>query len=540
MMKIFSVLLLVAFALAIVNGYTEINETSLKLLKSIVREHRAFLDIPYEDVIRFMALEKAADDNASDSGNENDNEGEAPSILDSSSRIDDVIDDVVEEVLAKEKEKEKDSVSSKSKSKRKRGFVGLPAGSGHQKGKCDKVLSAQSNLEWIHGSTNMTTGAMTLIYFLSQDCTSCHEVAIKINNIYKEWRHRGLNVVAIHSSPKGFAATHEDTESLLQFVKEEGIEFAIANLPAKNGQQPMLRSGLPDWKKAARIPTTKGSFYNYLYDEMEYVVPLAIIYKNCVPLMADPLDGYHIMALDRSIAASQDMMLWPYGQLYDDEVQHATFEDAASSHGVAPEELELEWESEGDGSVDPYAKMKPKQPDHIAGGTTGGDVGSSSPRSTTIKRGRRRKTTSSRRTSIGSSSDHNQAESSSRGRMSASEGERQRRSQKNDPRDDESAIIHGLDDSDSDSDNDNDTDNDSTEEDMASKILNGDVDIDNDNDNGSGSGSDQRLSGAARRKSRLAASRAEMGDDSEDDIDFTSSRRQRRSGGLKRRRGGVR
>ena len=55
--------------------------------------------------------------------------------------------------------------------------------------------------EWIQGNeTTMTTGSMTLMFFISHSCHICHDVAIKFNVLYKEYRHRGLNVVAFHSS----------------------------------------------------------------------------------------------------------------------------------------------------------------------------------------------------------------------------------------------------------------------------------------------------------------------------------------------------
>jgi hypothetical protein len=73
-------------------------------------------------------------------------------------------------------------------------FVGMPAGSGRQRGSCDKILKAETGARWIHGATSLQDGAMTLLFFMSQQCVSCHDVAVKLNKVYAEWRHRGLNV----------------------------------------------------------------------------------------------------------------------------------------------------------------------------------------------------------------------------------------------------------------------------------------------------------------------------------------------------------
>ena len=132
-------------------------------------------------------------------------------------------------------------------------FVGMPEGSGQQRGACNKLLSEYEKMNWIQGRSDLTAGSMTLVYYMSQSCISCHDVAIKLNKMYKEWRHRGLNILAIHSSPKGYSSSDDDILSLREFIKKEKIEFAIVDMPSKAGKQPTLSSGLPDWKKAGKF-----------------------------------------------------------------------------------------------------------------------------------------------------------------------------------------------------------------------------------------------------------------------------------------------
>lgn len=67
-----------------------------------------------------------------------------------------------------------------------------------QKGEC----SLGEVNEWLQGETTIKSGAMTLLLFVSQSCQVCHEVLPKIDRMYRRYKHRGLNVVGIHSSPK--------------------------------------------------------------------------------------------------------------------------------------------------------------------------------------------------------------------------------------------------------------------------------------------------------------------------------------------------
>lgn len=419
------------------------DKRSQELLRRIVQTYPSFLDVPYEDIIRFLAITRAelglagadpvdtieiADEREdrtvprivqeeSKLGISGDSEAEAAALLLTQAKVAAAaLAQAEQDALAKAQKTEMSPTRGPAK------FIGMPEGAGFQRGSCDRILNSTTGIRWIHGKSNMQTGAMTLVLFMSQQCAACHDVAIKINSIYKQWRHRGLNVLALHASPKGFSSSEDDIEQLKAFIEREGIEFAIADLASKDGTQPVLKaSGLPDWKRAAAVPTTKSSLYRYLFDDLEYAVPVSIIYKNCVPLMAEPLDGYFIMGLDRSIAASQELMLWPFGHISDDDVQLAGFKDAAMSHGLTPEELEWEWE--GSGVEDSGEDI---EPDHNA-------ASGKSVHAPVRRRGRKRRGTAPSATA------------------SAREGEQDEAAKRNDgigkkrfdPRDDRSGIIDG-------------------------------------------------------------------------------------------------
>jgi len=415
------------------------DKQSLALLQQITKAYPNFIDLPYEDVVRYLALtraelgitevppaktetksiQKQPEEDEQDKQDEMEAEEKAAAHVLAQAQAAAAALAQAEQAAVLKAKKEAGLFPQK---KAMVEFVGMPEGAGRQRGSCDKILNNTPNVRWIHGKSNMQTGAMTLLLFMSQQCISCHDVAIKINSIYKTWRNRGLNVLAIHSSPKGYASSEEDINLLKAFIEEEGIEFAIVDVASKEGQQPVLKStGLPDWKRAARTPTGAASLYRYMFDEMEYAVPLAIIYKNCVPLMSDPLDGYHIMALDRSIAASEELMLWPFGLVSDDAIQETGFQEAASQHGVAPEELEWQW----DGDKDKEARAEAE-----AGGAPAGHE--------PVKRhGRRRKKQASRVSSTGADTGGGGGRKSS---ASAS-----RRTSRADPRDDRSNIVENND-----------------------------------------------------------------------------------------------
>ncbi len=213
-------------------------------------------------------------------------------------------------------------------------FISLPEASGTQRGQCDHLINKHidaNQARWSYGASNFTSGAMTLVYYFSHTCISCHDIARKINEIYVKWRKRGLNVIGIHSTPKGFMLN--DDSELIEFIKELNLNFPILSMGSKPGLQPRNKNGSPAWEKANKIEVLKDSLYAHLFDQLEFAVPIAILYKNCLPIMDKGETSYRIMHLDSSITQAQDL-LWKINTYQDDEDQLAQYEQTLRDFGL--------------------------------------------------------------------------------------------------------------------------------------------------------------------------------------------------------------
>ena len=176
-----------------------------------------------------------------------------------------------------------------------------------QKGEC----SLGEVNEWLQGETTIKSGAMTLLLFISHSCQVCHEVLPKIDRMYRQYKHRGLNVVGIHSSPKGYVSSPQERKGISDFFIREKISFPLADMTFKSGPHPLDDEGYPDYRAAAKTPVLKSSIYHALFGGLEFATPLAFIVKNCQPLLEAPVDSYNILALDASVDRAADAMLWP-------------------------------------------------------------------------------------------------------------------------------------------------------------------------------------------------------------------------------------
>jgi hypothetical protein len=78
--------------------------------------------------------------------------------------------------------------------------------SGQQRGRCDEVFVSREGERhrWLQGHTNVTAGSATFFLHFSASCDGCLDVLKKVNELYIAYRVRGLNVVAVHSSPLGY------------------------------------------------------------------------------------------------------------------------------------------------------------------------------------------------------------------------------------------------------------------------------------------------------------------------------------------------
>ena len=62
-----------------------------------------------------------------------------------------------------------------------------------------------------------------------RSCHICHDVAPNLQKMYKKLRSRGLQIVAVHSTPKGYKAKDKDVAALKEWVDEAGLEFSIVD-----------------------------------------------------------------------------------------------------------------------------------------------------------------------------------------------------------------------------------------------------------------------------------------------------------------------
>ena len=118
--------------------------------------------------------------------------------------------------------------------------------------------------EWIQGETTIDAGSLTLVFFFSQSCHICHDVAPNLQNLYKKMRGRGLQIIGVHSTPKGYKAKDEDVAALKAWVDEIGLEFSIVDTHSKEGEQPENPDGTPDYQAATMTrtdPDSLSAFY---------------------------------------------------------------------------------------------------------------------------------------------------------------------------------------------------------------------------------------------------------------------------------------
>lgn len=148
------------------------------------------------------------------------------------------------------------------------GFVPIGDGGG-KKQTCPEDWSITGVDEWIQGESTLDAGALTMVFFFSQryallasstarilgclylnrparhqhpsaashgarwfhrcSCHICHDVAPNLQKMYKKLRSRGLQIIAVHSTPKGYKAKDKDVAALKEWVEETGLEFSIVD-----------------------------------------------------------------------------------------------------------------------------------------------------------------------------------------------------------------------------------------------------------------------------------------------------------------------
>lgn len=74
------------------------------------------------------------------------------------------------------------------------------------------------------GSTRLLTAPVRRC-----SCHICHDVAPNLQKMYKKYRYRGLQIIGMHSTPKGYKAKDKDVAALKEWVDEAGLEFSIVD-----------------------------------------------------------------------------------------------------------------------------------------------------------------------------------------------------------------------------------------------------------------------------------------------------------------------
>ena len=125
--------------------------------------------------------------------------------------------------------------------------------------------------EWIQGETTLDAGALTILFFMSTSCNVCHEVAPYMSMMHDVLNFRGLQVIAVHSAPKGHSESEAQVKSYKEWVSINNASFSAVDTHSKPGAQPMKEGCVPseenkqdcrDMEAAALQPTDPDSLWN--------------------------------------------------------------------------------------------------------------------------------------------------------------------------------------------------------------------------------------------------------------------------------------
>ena len=87
-----------------------------------------------------------------------------------------------------------------------------------------------------------------MLFFFSQSCHICHDVAPTLSKLHTMYKNRGLQVVGIHATPKGFKEPPTKITALREFIDTKQLSFSIVDTHSKEGDQPTTANGEPDYK----------------------------------------------------------------------------------------------------------------------------------------------------------------------------------------------------------------------------------------------------------------------------------------------------
>jgi hypothetical protein len=212
--------------------------------------------------------------------------------------------------------------------------------------------------EWIQGETSLDAGSLTILFYMSTSCSVCHEVAPYMSMMHSILNFRGLQVIAIHSAPKGHSESPEQVQNYKEWISINNASFSAVDSHSKPGDQPMKEGCVPseenkhdcrDMEAAALMETDPESLWNKVatpnddtpsgWAAQPYGVPTVFVLKNCE--LITQTGGYQTRELDQSLGPYFDRLLWPVppemNDLSEDDMQD---DDVDEGEGEG-EEVEL-------------------------------------------------------------------------------------------------------------------------------------------------------------------------------------------------------
>ena len=99
---------------------------------------------------------------------------------------------------------------------------------------------------------------------------------------HERLRHRGLQVVGIHTDMGGFAADDYLLDDLEEFIENAEIHFGVVAVHHKYGVPPLLEDGVSlDLERGLQVPVDPESLWAQLKPGEPYKMPVLMVRRNC-------------------------------------------------------------------------------------------------------------------------------------------------------------------------------------------------------------------------------------------------------------------
>jgi peroxiredoxin len=195
---------------------------------------------------------------------------------------------------------------------------------------------------WVQGETAPDAGALTLFFFFCADdtkeCKIGRTMSAYLDKLYKKFKHRGLQVVGIHSDFTGYRATgkepHNDLDELKLLIDKRKLSFPIADTHSKDGKSKTVEEiramSAKDYQHHSQGSLLQDSLwakinipYGHLIPdareghagEMEkYTTPYLVAMKDCKRIAvaggSPGLEG-QMQDIEGALKPHWDVLLWP-------------------------------------------------------------------------------------------------------------------------------------------------------------------------------------------------------------------------------------